>query len=218
MQNHFSVLPAFFGIGIILAILFFSAIIIGIEVVIIYAVIHAIRKYDDPMKTVDARSGKGKMSEVPEEIKGWNWAAAFLPTVWGVYHRSWLFLLRYVPFLSWVWWIIMGIKGNEWAWKNNQWESVERFKRAQARWKPVGILCFILNLLWIPYIIIFLILGPLLSLNNVKYDQGRLTPSYEEQLYRNDFRDGHDKYNYDDSKYFEEGANGSHYYDYNENN
>jgi hypothetical protein len=140
------------GVGFFVAVLFFTALIVGIEVVIIYAVINAIRKYDDPLVKIDARSGKGKMSEVPTEIKGWNWAAAFLPNVWGVYHRSWLFLLRYVPFLGWIWWIIMGIKGSEWAWRNNQWESVERFKRAQARWRPVGIVCFILNLLMIPYL------------------------------------------------------------------
>ena len=34
-------------------------------------------------------------------------------------------------FLGFIMVIVLGFKGNEWAWKNNNWTSVERFKRVQ---------------------------------------------------------------------------------------
>lgn len=43
--------------------------------------------------------------------------------------------------------IVLGIKGNEWAWRNNKWESVEQFISSQNKWKPWGIIFFILAIL-----------------------------------------------------------------------
>jgi hypothetical protein len=33
---------------------------------------------------------------------------------------------------------VLGAKGNEWAWKNKTWESVEQFKRVQRAWSIAG--------------------------------------------------------------------------------
>src|SRR3989344_7942014 len=30
--------------------------------------------------------------------------------------------------------IVLGVKGNDWTWRNKHWESVERFKKVQRRW------------------------------------------------------------------------------------
>tara|TARA_Y100000310_G_scaffold260903_1_gene270042 strand:+ start:11206 stop:11379 length:174 start_codon:yes stop_codon:yes gene_type:complete len=43
--------------------------------------------------------------------------------------------------------IVLGIKGNEWAWRAQKWESVEKFQTSQNKWKPWGIVFFVLILL-----------------------------------------------------------------------
>lgn len=102
----------------------------------------------------DERSGKKESSIVPEEIKRWNWGSAGLTWIWGVYHGVWISLLIFIPFVNLFMWIILGIKGSEWAWKARQWESLEVFIGSQKKWKPWGIafliisfLLFILNIL-----------------------------------------------------------------------
>ncbi len=158
-------LPAilFITAFVFLAMLVLIAIIGGLEVLVVSLVIQAIKKQDAPLTIIDPRSGKGKMSELPKEIAGWNWAAAFVPMVWGIYHRSWFFLLNFIPGFKLVWWIVLGLKGNEWAWRKNEWESVEKFKRAQAHWRPVGIAFFILQLLWVPYFVVISYFSPLFN-------------------------------------------------------
>ncbi len=95
----------------------------------------------------DERSGKGESSTIPAEISGWNWGAAGLSWIWGIYHRVWISLLAFIPFVNLVFWIVMGIKGNEWAWRKTRWESVEAFKRSQKKWGAWGLGLFILNVL-----------------------------------------------------------------------
>jgi len=95
----------------------------------------------------DERSGKKEASVVPEEIKGWNWGAAGLTWIWGVYHGVWISLLTFIPFVNLIMWVILGIKGSEWAWRARPWESVERFVSSQKKWKPWGIVFFALMIL-----------------------------------------------------------------------
>lgn len=90
----------------------------------------------------DARSGKGSQSIVPDEIRGWNWGAAGLGWIWGVYFNVWISLLNFIPFVNIVFWIVMGLKGNEWAWRKNPWLNVQEFQAAQNKWKVWGILFF----------------------------------------------------------------------------
>ena len=33
---------------------------------------------------------------------------------------------------------VLGAKGNEWAWKNNTWASIEHFKKTQSTWAKWG--------------------------------------------------------------------------------
>ena len=85
------------------------------------------------------RSGKGEHSTIPDEIKKWSWGAAGLGFIWGAYHNVWISLLNFVPIVNYVFWIVMGIKGNEWAWKNNKWISVDDFMRRQKKWNSWGL-------------------------------------------------------------------------------
>lgn len=100
-----------------------------------------------PWSEFDARSGKGEQSVVPQEIKGWSWGAAFISLPWGLYHRVFWSLLVFVPFVNMIWWIVMGMMGNEWAWKAMPWKSVEEFHAYQKPWKVWGIFFFILGVL-----------------------------------------------------------------------
>lgn len=95
----------------------------------------------------DERSGLGNKSIVPKEIKGWNWGAFGLTWIWGAYHGVWISLLSFIPVVGFFIWIILGIKGNEWAWRARKWESVEAFQLSQKNWKRWGIVFFIISLL-----------------------------------------------------------------------
>lgn len=97
----------------------------------------------------DERSGKGDASIVPPEIHGWSWGAAGLGWIWGLSNSVWISLLSFVPILGYVWWIVLGIKGNEWAWKAGRWESVDQFKKTQQRWNRWGLAIFCLEALLI---------------------------------------------------------------------
>jgi hypothetical protein len=98
-----------------------------------------------PGVAFDERSGKGDASTIPPEINGWNWGAAFLGFWWGIYYRVWIMFITFVPLVGGIWWIVMGIKGSEWAWRQNKWQSVEHFKRAQKKWVPWVIVMLVIQ-------------------------------------------------------------------------
>ncbi|OGM97217.1 MAG: hypothetical protein A2817_01395 [Candidatus Yanofskybacteria bacterium RIFCSPHIGHO2_01_FULL_39_8b] len=99
----------------------------------------------------DERSGRGKDSIIPPEIKGWNWGAFGVTLIWGIYYGAWVvlwgFLLGLIPLVGILWQVYVGMKGNEWAWRKNKWQSVEQFIATQNKWKPWGIVFFILGIL-----------------------------------------------------------------------
>jgi serine/threonine-protein kinase len=118
-------------------------------------------------------SGQGALLDnslkVPPEIQGWNWGAFLLPGVWCITNRVWIGLLAWtdptlimslaLPWLAMG--FILGVKGNEWAWKSRKWESVAAFRAHQRTWAIVsfiliGIVLFCL--LWIG-LIVFVWLG-----------------------------------------------------------
>ena len=82
-------------------------------------------------------SGQGKGAAIPAEIRGWNWGAFLLNWIWGIGNSVWIALLALIlgPIMA----IILGVKGNEWAWRNKKWNSVEHFKKTQQVWTWVGV-------------------------------------------------------------------------------
>jgi len=108
-------------------------------------------------------------SDVPDEIKGWNWGAFFLGWIWGIGNKVWIALLTLILLVSFIpityimfavikmphgaeaptlillvsilfiVSIVLGMKGNEWAWRNKKWDSIEHFRRTQRAWAIVGI-------------------------------------------------------------------------------
>ncbi|UCH52077.1 MAG: ribonuclease G [Chloroflexota bacterium] len=83
---------------------------------------------------------------MPPEIAGWNWGAFFLTWIWGIGNRVWLsfLVLIPVPFVALLaMMVILGIKGNEWAWQCKRWDSIEQFRRRQRIWMYWGIAGFL---------------------------------------------------------------------------
>lgn len=91
-------------------------------------------------------SGMGSNSQVPPDVKGWNWGGFLMTWIWGIGNNVWIALIAILGMLPGVGWlitiamrIILGIKGSEWAWQNKKWDSVEHFKRVQRTWMWWGI-------------------------------------------------------------------------------
>jgi hypothetical protein len=93
-------------------------------------------------------SGQGESAIVPEEVKGWSWAGFGLTWIWGVFNGVLISLLVLIPFpfFSLAWAIVLGIKGNEWAWRSKKWDSVEHFKDTQRPWNIAGIVLFAISM------------------------------------------------------------------------
>ncbi len=83
-----------------------------------------------------------RLRSLPDELRGWNWGAFFLNWVWGLAHNTWIALLMFVPGINLVMPFVLGAKGNEWAWQNNEWKDIAHFKRSQRIWARVGIGAF----------------------------------------------------------------------------
>jgi hypothetical protein len=85
-------------------------------------------------------SGYGSASIVPPEVKGWSWGAFLLNWIWGIGNTTWIAFLVFVPFVGMIWPFVLGAMGNEWAWKNKRWTSVEDFHRVQRKWALWGVI------------------------------------------------------------------------------
>jgi hypothetical protein len=79
-------------------------------------------------------------TDVPREVRGWNWGAFLLNWIWAIGNRCYVGLLTFVPFVGLVVPFVLGFKGNEWAWRNGQWQSVAAFQRTQRRWTQAALL------------------------------------------------------------------------------
>jgi len=111
--------------------------------------------------TPENTSGQGELAIVPEEVKGWSWGAFVLTWIWGIFNSVWIALLCFIPFFSLVWAIVLGIKGNEWAWRNKKWDSIEHFKSTQRSWNIAGIIVFAISIVAAVVAIIVAVVVPL---------------------------------------------------------
>jgi len=109
-------------------------------------------------------NAQSSSSEMPAELKGFNWGAFLLTFIWGIKYKVWITLLA-IP-LIWFQlplglnWILLtflqvycGIKGNEWAYKIDYKKSNYDFKMTQIKWAIFG---FSLQII-IPMIILFVL-------------------------------------------------------------
>lgn len=84
--------------------------------------------------------------KMPNGVEGWCWGGFFLGWIWGLGNRTYWALLCLVPGVNIIMHFVLGVKGREWAWKNNTWQSVEDFKRVQRIWSIVGLVVSIVVL------------------------------------------------------------------------
>ena len=103
--------------------------------------------------TPENTSGQGESAAVPEEVKGWNWGAFVLTWIWGIFNSVWIAFLCFIPFFCLVWAFVLGVKGNEWAWRNKKWDSIEHFKNTQRSWDIAGIIIFAISMVALVVII-----------------------------------------------------------------
>jgi len=85
-------------------------------------------------------SGMGSQASVPRELGEWNWGGFLLTWIWGIGNNVWWSFLVFVPYLGFLvmpW--VLAFKGNQWAWQNKRWDSVEHFKRVQHSWTMWGL-------------------------------------------------------------------------------
>lgn len=81
---------------------------------------------------------------LPEELKGLNWGAFFLGWIWSIANKTMVgFLLTF--FLSGIGNIICLFTGNEWAWQNRRFASIEEFKAVQKAWTVWGLVIFLIS-------------------------------------------------------------------------
>jgi hypothetical protein len=76
---------------------------------------------------------------IPPEVEGWSWGAFIFGWIWAVCNKTWIGLLALVPGLGFIMHIILGFKGREWAWQNDNWDNLEHFQRIQRRWSQWAI-------------------------------------------------------------------------------
>lgn len=93
--------------------------------------------------------------------KGWSWGASMLGILWGFGNHTYMPLLGLIPFLNFIWWIICGVKGYEWALESGHFKTVEEFNAVQDSWDRAGKVYLIITLviLAIYFIFFFLIFG-----------------------------------------------------------
>ena len=79
-------------------------------------------------------SGQGQ--SVPAELaSSWNWGAFMMPLFWSIAHETWFGLLAIVPGLNIVVSFVLASRGNELAWQNRRFHSVEHFQEVQRVWR-----------------------------------------------------------------------------------
>lgn len=101
-------------------------------------------------------SGQGRSATIPKEIRGWNWGAFVFGWLWGISNRVWISLLSAIPYVGVIMLIVLGVKGNEWAWRKKKWDSIEHFKNTQRKWGIAAAVVFVLGLI---IVIVVLIAG-----------------------------------------------------------
>lgn len=117
-------------------------------------------------------SGTGKLLDssiaVPQEIPGWNWGAFFFPGLWCIPNQVWIGLIAWsdlslitLPLTMGMTWpmmaIILGVKGNEWAWKSRRWKSVKAFKRHQRLWAIAGFFLVSVFMIVLAFIVVMVV-------------------------------------------------------------
>jgi hypothetical protein len=111
-----------------------------------------IRRARETLQTLENTSGQGSLAAIPIEITGWNWGAFFFGWLWGISNGVMISLLTLVPYVGAIMFIVLGVKGNEWAWRNRRWDSIEHFRNSQRKWGIASAVVFLLSVIMLLFI------------------------------------------------------------------
>jgi len=90
-------------------------------------------------------SGTGAGAQLPAELRGVNFGAFMIPFWWSIFNKSYIGLLCLIPYVGGVMSFVLLFKGNEWAWQNRRFDSVEHFRAVQRAWNMWGIVALALS-------------------------------------------------------------------------
>jgi hypothetical protein len=76
--------------------------------------------------------------DVADELNKWNWGAFLLGPFWGLGNSVARSFLTLIPIYGIYEWILLGQRGNRWAWERRQWESLAAFRKTQRKWAMWG--------------------------------------------------------------------------------
>jgi len=99
----------------------------------------------------------GANGPMPVEMQHWSWGAFSLTWIWALANKTYIGLLALLGPLALPMAIVLGIKGNEWAWNNRKWASVEEFKKTQGAWAKWGLILLVFSLALNLIVLIYLI-------------------------------------------------------------
>ena len=130
---------------------------------------------------------KGKVtSRYPYEF---NWGAFFGTWIWGLFNSSyktlWQIILFYTPF-SFNYALFCGLKGNEWAYKNKNYKSVDEFnKKQQTQTFIFAILAVLSYVLITAFIIVVIFFSLMIS---SKSSNTQTTPQNGSQVQQSQYK------------------------------
>ena len=115
----------------------------------------------NPVAPLEINDSGQNSAVLPPELRGFNGGGLLLSWIWALGHNTWIGLLALIPGVSLIMRIVLGVKGNEWAWRNRKWESVAQFRATQRTWTMAGLLVLFLSFFF--YILMAAILFPVFA-------------------------------------------------------
>jgi len=97
-------------------------------------------------------------SSEPSNIHSFNFGAFMFGWLWGICNGVYIALLTLIPAINLIMCIILGVKGNEWAWeKQKSTATPDNFVETQKRWSKAGVIVLAITLvLCFFYFVLFL--------------------------------------------------------------
>lgn len=111
--------------------------------------------------------------------KEFNWGAFFGTWIWGLfnksYHTLWMLILWITPW-GFLFSLYCGMKGNEWAANNRDWQNLEEFQKSQETQTIVFVILKVLVLPIVYFLLVMAIVGLLMF---AVVDEAKNTPEHK---------------------------------------
>lgn len=100
---------------------------------------------NDSMQNDEIMLSRDVSIQDPKFLKKWNWGAFWFPLIWCLCNYCyWQALLCLIPYFNFIWKIVVGLRGNRWAWNSGKWENSMDFDKTQRKWDVAGVFFLII--------------------------------------------------------------------------